>query len=187
MDKLTNSQIEFCREYIYDWNATRSYKKAYPTVKNDNTAHVLASRLLQKVTIQSYIAEIQKDLEKLAGVSRLMVANEFRKLAFSDIAALQNTWIELKDFESLTDEQRSAIQEIDTKTVKQKDYEMSTPDKPVFKEVEYVKIKLHDKQRALENLNKMLGYNEPDKLKIDDNTEKAVHIVIDGASIDLSK
>lgn len=169
MSDLTNSQIVFCREYIYDWNATRAYKVAYPTVKNDAVAQSASSWLLLNVIIQEYITEIQKDLEKLAGLSRLKVANEFQKLAFSNTSWLRNTWIELKEFEDLTEDQKACISEIETKIVKQKNYLASTPDNPVYDDVEYVKIKLHDKQRALENLNKMLGYNEPEKKEVNLN------------------
>lgn len=172
MPDLTNSQKVFCQEYIYDWNATRAYKVAYPSIKSDNSACVLANRLLRKVNIATYIKEIQKDLEKLAGISRLKIANEFIKLGFSNASNLRNTWMELKDFEELTEDQKACIAETETKIVKQKNYLASTPDCPVYDDVEYVKIKLHDKQRALENLNKMLGYNEPEKIQISDLTNK---------------
>jgi phage terminase small subunit len=165
-NELTNSQKVFCQEYIYDWNATRAYKVAYPTIKNDHVAQVAASRLLLNVVISEYITEIQKDLEKLAGISRKMVADEFAKIAFSNTSHLRNTWMELREFEDLTEDQKACIQEIETKTVNIRDNERSTAQSPVYKEVEYVKIKLYDKQKALENLNKMLGYNEPEKKDI---------------------
>jgi len=163
---LTEKQKAFCREYIYDWNATRAYKAAYPDIKNDNVAAVNAARLLRNANIQAYTDFIQKDLEKLAGISRLMIANEFRKIGFSSIANLHNTWIERKDFEKLTQDQREAIQEIETKVIKQRNNELSTPGNAIFDDVEYVKIRLFDKNKALENLNKMLGYNEPEKHEI---------------------
>jgi phage terminase small subunit len=165
-NELTNSQKVFCQEYIYDWNATRAYKVAYPTVKNDATAQAASSRLLLNVIIQSYITEIQKDLEKLAGLSRLMVANEFRKIAFSSIANLHNTWITRKEFEDLTKEDKDCIQEIDTKVVKQKNWVESTPENPIYNDVEYIKVKLYDKTKALDSLCKLLGYNEAEKQEL---------------------
>lgn len=166
MAELTEKQKAFCREYIFDWNGTRAYKAAYPDVKSDDVAGAAASRLLGNVKITEYIEQIQKDLEKLAGLSRLKVINEFRKIGFSSIAHLHNTWMERKEFEDLTDEQRECIQEIETKVVKQKNYTLSSPGDPVFDDLEYVKVKLYDKNKALENINKMLGYNEPDKLDL---------------------
>ena len=187
---LTKSQIEFCREYIYDWNASRAYKVAYPGIKNDAVARANSSKLLTKSNIKEYIEFIQKDLEKLAGISRLMIANEFRKIGFSSIANLHNTWIERKDFEKLTQDQREAIQEIETKVVKQKNFNESTPGNNVFDDVEYVKIRLFDKNKALENLNKMLGYNEPDKIQLGgeiSGLDSKLQITVNGIDVDLSK
>lgn len=166
MDELTEKQKVFCREYIYDWNATRAYKVAYPTVKNDNVAAAASNRLLRNVKILDYIESIQKELEKLAGISRLRVINEFQKIAFSSSTNIRSTWMELKEFEQLTEDEKSCIQEIETKIIRQKNYTMSTPGAPVFDNVEYVKIKLYDKQKALENISKMLGYNEPEKKEV---------------------
>ena len=166
MAELTEKQKIFCREYIYDWNGTRAYKVAYPDVKKEESAKAAASRLLTNVNISEYIELIQKDLEKLSGISRLMVVNEFRKIGFSSIANLHNTWIERKDFEELTSEQRETIQEIETKVIKKRNFKESTPSHSVYDDVEYVKIKLYDKNKALENINKMLGYNAPEKMDL---------------------
>lgn len=45
---LTENQKKFIEEYAIDANATRAYKKAYPNIKNDNTAAAAASRLIKK-------------------------------------------------------------------------------------------------------------------------------------------
>ena len=161
---LTQKQKKFCREYIYDWNATRSYLIAYPNTKNSNVAKSLASRMLTNDNVKEYITEIQKDLEKLAGISRMKVISEHMKMAFSSIAHLHNTWIERKEFESLTDEQKDCIAEIDTKIRTEYEYdpENQKEKKPI--QVEYVKIKLYDKQKALDSISKMLGYDAPTEL-----------------------
>lgn len=162
--KYTQKEKNFCNEYILNWNATQSYLKAYPNTKNENVAGSSAARMLLKPKIQSYIENIQKDLEKIAGISRLSVVLEFKKIAFSSIAHLHNTWVELHDFNNLTDDQKSCIESVDTKVVKRKTEEGLEID------VEQVKIKLYDKQKALENINKMLGYNEPDELVVDNRS-----------------
>jgi phage terminase small subunit len=165
---LTEKNKIFCREYIFDWNATRSYLIAYPNVKDPLVAAAAASRLLINVNIQDYITEIQKDLEKLAGLSRMRVISEHMKMAFSSIAHLHNTWIERKEFESLTDEQKQCIQEIDTKIQHKTVWEWSEDERKKIPEdytVEYVKIKLYDKQKSLDAINKMLGYDAATKLE----------------------
>jgi len=43
-----------------------------------------------------------------------MVMEEHKKLAFSSIANLHNTWITRKEFEELTEDQKACISEITT-------------------------------------------------------------------------
>lgn len=162
---LTMKEKIFCENYIYDWNATRSYLVAYPTTKNADTAAVLAHRKLRKGKVQSYIAEIQADLEKIAGISRMKILNEHMKLAFSSIADMHNTWIKRKDFESLTNDQRACIAEIDTKVKTEYEYNSETKEKEPIA-VEYIRIKLYDKQKALDSISKMLGYDAPVKTEL---------------------
>ena len=161
---LTMKEKIFCENYIYDWNATRSYLVAYPTTKNADTAAVLAHRKLRKGKVQSYIAEIQADLEKTAGISRRRVLDEHMKLAFSNIANLHNTWIERKKFEELSDTEKACISEISTqvRTV----YQEEEGGERIPLQVEFVKIKLYDKQKALDSISKMLGYDAPAKTEV---------------------
>jgi len=160
LQKLTIKEKLFVERYILDWNGTQSYCEVYKT-ENKNAAGVQANKLLRKPKIQAFMEEVQKDLARIAGVSRLKVLNELNKLAFSSIAHLHNSWITRVAFENLTDDQKACISEISTQT--RTIYESEGENKiPV--EVEYVKIKLYDKPRALELINKMLGYNEAEKI-----------------------
>lgn len=165
----------FCQEYILDWNGTRSYQAAYPDASYE-TAMANASTLLRKAKIQAYIKELQDDLEKQAGISRLMVANELKKLAFSSISKLHNTWIERAEFEDLTDDEKASIQEIDTKILKKN---IGTTKKPEIVDVEYIKVKLYDKVRAIESIKKMLGYDAPEKHDHTSKGEKINNIQIE--------
>lgn len=168
-EELTESQKVFCREYVYDWNGSRAYKVAYPNVE-DSTARTNASKLLTKANIQEYCEHIQQDLEKLSGISRLKVIQEHQKIAFSSIAHLHDTWLTRKEFEALTDEQKSAIEEISTKQTTEKD----AFGNPVS--YEYIKIKLYSKQKSLDSINKMLGYDAAQKISITEETIKSYNI-----------
>lgn len=162
MEGLNERQKKFCREYIYDFNGTRSYMAAYPDSSYDS-AGVNATRLLGNDRIQAYIKELQADIEKQANISRLMVLEEHKKMAFATIAHLHNTWVERKEFDQLTQEQKACIAEITTQVRKLKiKGEDDVHEEDV--EVEFVKIKLYDKQKSLDAISKMLGYNEPEKV-----------------------
>lgn len=152
--ELTGKQKRFCEEYIFDFNATRAAKVAG---YSEDTAYSIGSENLKKPEIQSFIKELQSDLEKTSGISRLKVLREHEKLAFSSIAHLHDTWIERKAFDKLTPEQKDCIAEISTqiKTSRNTD--------GTLEENEYVKIKLYDKQKSLDSISKMLGFDAPEK------------------------
>ena len=63
MAKLTDKQMIFANEYLIDLNATRAYKKSYPSVKKDSVAKAAASRLLTNVNLKNYIDEQIKKIE----------------------------------------------------------------------------------------------------------------------------
>ena len=161
---LTEKNKIFCREYILDWNGSRAYKMAYPDV-TDGSARARAVELLTNINIQEFIEAIQIDLEKTAGISRLKIINEHIKLAFSSIAHLHNTWIKRKEFEELTEDQKSCIAEIDTKIKTEWEYDSETEKREPIR-VEYIKVKLYDKQKALDSISKMLGYDAANKFDI---------------------
>ena len=156
MGKLTQKQKLFCEQYIIDWNGTRA---AIAAGYSPKTAKQIATENLSKPYLQAYISDVQDNLEKLLKISRAKVLAEHMKLAFSSVAHLHNTWIERKEFDELTLEQKDCIQEISTKVLKTLIDETPT-------EVEYVKIKLYDKQKSLDSISKMLGYDAPIKQAI---------------------
>lgn len=174
-NELNDNQKAFCNGYIFDWNGTRAYMAAYPN-SSEAAAGVSAHELLKNPKIKAYIEDIQKDLEKIAGISRLKVIGEHQKLAFSSIAHLHNTWIERKEFEKLTDDQKTSIAEIQTQTrTEMKFNPESEEQEPV--QVDFVKIKLYDKQKSLDSISRMLGYDAAQKIAITDETVKSFKIV----------
>lgn len=63
MAKLTDKQRIFANEYLVDLNATRAYKKSYPSCKKDEAARVNGSKLLTNTNIKNYIDEQLKKIE----------------------------------------------------------------------------------------------------------------------------
>lgn len=157
---LNEKQKMFCKEYVRDFNATQAAIRAGYSKK---TADVIASQHLGKLNIQNEIARLtEKKVEKTEDLTQ-QVIDEFRKIAFSSIAHLHNTWISRKEFEDITDDQKACIESIKTR-VRRMVY-----DKEDY-EVEEVQIKLYDKQRALENLGKHLGIYEKDNVQKSDHS-----------------
>lgn len=78
----------------------------------------------------------------------------------------------LKEFEEIDEDTKAAISEIQvtTKTIK-----IGEDD---FAEVEMVKFKMHDKQKALSEIKKQLGYDKPEVKKITGTGENGEIVVI---------
>ena len=169
--KLTAKQERFCYEYCIDFNATQAAIRAGFSEK---TANRIGSENLSKLVIQNKISTLQADLAKTSGISALRVLKEHEKIAFSSIAHLHNTWIERKDFELLTDEQKTCIKSITTKIQKKN---IGTNDEPEIVDVEFVKVELYDKQKSLEAINKMLGFDAPIKQEL--KTDQSVSVTLD--------
>lgn len=164
-DELNEKQKAFCKRYIFDWNGTKSYKEIYK-VESDDVAAVNASRLLSNAKIQAFIEHLKKNLAEVAEISPLMILQEHRKMAFSSIAHLHLTWIERKDFEELTDDQKACIEEISTKIRIEWKYDPENPKEKKPIEVEYIKVKLYNKQKSLDAINVMMGWNSPEKVEV---------------------
>lgn len=163
--KLSIKQEKFCNSYLECGNASDAYRYSYNCLNMKLEAiNVKASQLLKKDKIRIRVEELQLELKKKTAITKERVLEELGKIGFSTIAHLHNTWIERKDFEKITDDQKACIKSISTKIMKKN---VGTSDDPQIVDVEMVKVELYDKVRALEVINKMMGYERPGEMKAD--------------------
>jgi phage terminase small subunit len=154
--KLTAKEEKFCQEYVLWLNGA---KAAINAGYSENTAKNAASRLLTFVNVKERIQYLKDNLAETCGISAQRIAQEHEKIAFSNTGSLRNGWMSLKEFEDLTDEQKSCIEEVSTKeTTKQFEGGSIT-------EV-WVKIKMYNKQKSLDSLVDMFGYNAPKTMEL---------------------
>ena len=115
MKRLTQKQENFCNYYIEcGGNASEAYRRAYSCDKwKDKSVWEKASALLDDVKVQSRVRELQEEQKVKSDITKEKLLGELGNIAFSSIAHLHNTWIERKEFESLTDKEKSAIKSID--------------------------------------------------------------------------
>ena len=168
--KLTDKQERFCYEYCIDFNATQAAIRAGYSEK---TAFTIGSENLRKHYIKERISDMQSNLSETAGISALKVINEHAKIAFSGISKLKDGWMTLKDFESLSDDEKACIQEVQTKEARKSD----GGDGIIIEA--WVKIKLYDKQKSLESISNLLGFNAPTKQEITGKNGNPIEIVSD--------
>lgn len=167
-DILTDKEKRFAEEYVKNYNIRNAWKVAGYTAKNDSTMFSNAYEVMQRERVHLYIKELQKDIEKSLNISKARVLHSHMQIAYTSIANLHKTWITRKAFEDLTEDEKMAIAEIDTKIVKVKDKR----GKETGVTEEYVKIKLFDRQKALDSIARMVGYDEPSEL--DKNVNKLI-------------
>lgn len=155
--EFTDQMERFCQEYLHDFNGTQAAIRAG---YSENSAHVTASRLLRKPVIKAAIEENKKKLAEIAGVSKLAAIKELKKYAFSNVEDIFTDWMTRKDFETLPRDVKACIQEIDTKVITKN---IGSKDAPEIVDVEHIRVKFVDKRAAMQDLAKLLGWNEPEK------------------------
>ena len=156
---LTIKQEKFCNKYLECGNASEAYRYAYDCSKmSDNSVWCNASQLLADTKVAQRLEYLKSHLAEASGITALQIIREHQKIAFSDATRIRNGWMSLKEFESLTDDEKACIRSVETKQTKR-----TTPmgDEGID---EQVKITCYDKQKALDSIVSMLGYNAPEKI-----------------------
>lgn len=146
--KLDFKQQRFCEEYIIDWNQTQA---AIRVGYSPKSARQVSSRLMTNANIQDYISKCKNKIEELAGVSKLRAVKKLTQIAFADIAEAYNEDGSLKDLKDIPNDIRAAIEGIETINIGEG--------------ISMHKLKAISKRGAIQDLAKMLGWNEPDKIE----------------------
>ena len=146
MGNLTAKQQTFAQEYLVDLNATQAAIRAGYSAR---TADVQGPRLLGNVRIQTLVQESRTKLAKKTEITIERILEGYRRIAFGDMRSVMewnSSGITLKDSEVLNDEDAAMIAEISEVTTQLGGT---------------VRIKMHDKLRALEGIRKLLGFDAP--------------------------
>lgn len=157
MTKLNINQEKFCNKYIEcNCNASEAYRCAYPrSVKwKDKVVWSKASELLANGKVSVRVKELQNELKSKSDITKECNLKALANIAYSSIATFHKTWVDIKDFDELTDDQKLCIKSIQTRTKKIGD---------TLIDIEEVKIELFDRLKAIDMINKMLGFDAPTK------------------------
>jgi len=158
---LTGKEERFCYEYLLDLNATKAAIRAGYSVKS---ARFIGYQNMTKLHIQSRIKENQSNLAKAAGITALRIVMELKKIAFLNTGDLRLDWKTLKDWDSLTEDQKACIQEITT-----------TPGKFGAS----ISVKFYNKQEALKALANILGIKAPVRTEVTSKDGEAKTIFLE--------
>jgi len=163
---LSEREITFCEQYAIYANGT----KAATIAGYANSPGQTSKQLLNKADIQAYLKALRAKAAELAGVTLIRNAQEIAKIAYGNAASLRADWMNVKDWDELTDEEKSIISEVKaqvtTTYTKQGD--------PITNEL--LHFKTHNKLAALEMLNKMFGFNQPDQVELSGKDGGAIQV-----------
>ena len=170
---LTLKQEKFVNRYLECGNASEAYRHAYDCQKmRDSVVWSKASQLLSNGKVRERVEYLKSHLAEASGITALRILREHEKIAFSDATRVRSGWMTLKEFEQLTPEERACIKSVETKIRK-----VMTQDGQEVMD-EQVKVTVYDKQKALDSITAMLGYNAPQKIEGEIETNEPISIEI---------
>lgn len=174
---LTDKQKRFCEEYLIDLNATKS---AIRSGYSEKTAHSIGFENLTKPEIQNYISLLQKQKSEELNITQNQILTELSKVAFGDVRNLFDENGKLLNINEVENLVSGGIKSVTLLTEK---YDLTASGDGVYTTIK--KVETHDKLKAIDLLNKMLGYygkdndqrrpinniNLKDAIKFSDNSE----------------
>lgn len=158
-EELGDKQQQFCLHYIRHFNATKAYQEAYEC--DYKTAHANSFRLMANEGIKSEIRRLKAEMQNELFLDAADIAREYVKMAFADITDFLSFGThevqEYLDGVPLMDNEGNP-QMRTVSFVEFKDY--TEVDGTMIQEIKQgrdgVSIKLYDKQKALQELDKRL-------------------------------
>jgi phage terminase small subunit len=158
-DELTDQQRLFCMEYVTTFfNGTRA---AINAGYAKESATEQASRLLTKDKVKDLLAIYKSDVGAMLGLSAYHVAKRLWEWVDSDIT--ETLLLSPEELKEMPRPLRGLITQYKTTTVTN-DYGQTTT----------IELKFVSKERAMEMLKQMLGYDKPAKIANTDSEGKDV-------------
>lgn len=155
--KLTAKQEKFCQEYVIDLNATQAAIRAG---YSEATAKEIASQNLTKPEILQFVAILKEESSKILEITHQDVLKQLKTWAESDIT--ETIGLTPEEVKELPIEVRRLVTSYKHKI-------RHIPTKPPTKE-EYIELHFVSKEKALEMINKHIGFYEKD------NKQKAIDL-----------
>lgn len=140
----------FVQHYLIELNAGKAAKMAY-NPKTDDSARSIGYEMLRLPHITLRIMALRANIEKKFDGLREKIMRKLMLIADIDLSTMYDKQGNLLPPAKWSEEVRQAIQAVETQESK---LGFTTTKK----------VKLHDKMRALELLNKMQGYDAPIKI-----------------------
>ncbi len=163
--KLTDRERLFCEEYVVDLDKRRAYLHANPGLTSETYVYRAACLLLKKDSVQEYIRYLQDNISLATGVTAIRNVLELKKIGYGSLKDIKSSWKDLADWDSVPDAAKDALQEVKL-----------TITNNLIEEKTDVVVKMFPKVPAIQEMNKMLGFYAPDKLKLEGSVDSNVSL-----------
>ncbi len=160
---LTKKQEDFCNNYILTGSLSEAYRCSYSCeMMKDSTINRKASELFKNGNITARIKELQNELKSHSDIKKNEILEELSAIAFSDIRdyiLFNGKRITFKPFDKLTNRQAKAIESIK-------------------KGRNGIELRLHGKSWTIERICKMLGFDSPTQININELSEVQIDEIV---------
>lgn len=164
--KLTPKQERFVEEYLVDLNATQAAIRAGYSTRNADT---IGFQLLQKTPVADAISRRRNLLSRKANITQERILIEMARLAFFDPRKLFDAEGNPMSITNLCDDAAAAINGLDVVTVGNGEVGIG----------QVTKYKIPDKNKALENLARILGHFDNNKNKDQEYSPPVFNVIIE--------
>lgn len=154
---LNQQQKAFAHHYLNNKNASQAYRDAGYKCGTPESTWAASSRLLGKVKVQQYIAELKEEIAKQTLIDSEQVVNELVNVACSDITDIvefKDDSVTFKSSDILPRSVTSAIASIERFKTERTDKEGTTTTNTTMK------LKLHPKSTSLKLLADYAGVGD---------------------------
>lgn len=162
---LTAKEEAFCNAYLLELNAAKAARLAG---YSPHTAREIGYENLTKPHIQQRISELRKVSGHNYNITRERIAQELARIAFSDTRKLYDDFGGLLPPHEWPDDIAAVISGVETSEL----FDGYGEDRKQVGNVK--KVKTWEKTKAIAELNRMMGFYEPDKQDVNHSGSLAI-------------
>jgi phage terminase small subunit len=168
-NKLNDKQQLFCEVFVNNFNATIAYLKIYQC--DYNTAKVNGCKLLTNPNVRAYINELKEYKKQSLMIGESDIVEKFMKIAFADMT----DFIEFGSFDVPLIVDGEIIKDVNDEIITTKESQLRLKESnqvdgglicEISTSKQGAKIKLEDRQKALQWLSDYFEINPKDKHKV---------------------
>lgn len=170
MAALTVKQEKFCLAYIETGNASEAYRTAYNAGRmKSETVNRAAFDIMQNPNISARVAELRARASEKACISEARVLEEAARIGLFDPSDMFDVDGKLLPIHKISPKARAAIASIEVEEIRTDGEEIT---------VRVKKVKLWDKNSAIEKLMKHMGMFEKDNSQKLPHYEEMLRLII---------